>query len=64
MSHFEYKTVLLPYKPSQFQDDATDVAMLLNKEAAERWRLSQLVMPSAVWGRANGMIAILERTRA
>lgn len=63
MSQFEYKTVLLPYKPSQFQDDATEVAVLLNKEAADHWRLSQLVMPSPVWGRSNGMIAILERTR-
>ncbi len=63
MSQFEYKTVLLPYKPSQFQDDATDLAVLLNKEAAERWRLSQLVLPSPVWGRSNGMIAILERSK-
>lgn len=64
MSQFEYKTVLLPYKPSQFQDDATDVAVMLNKEAGERWRLSQIVMPSAVWGRSNSMIAILERSVA
>ena len=64
MSQFEYKTVLLPYKPSQFQDDATDVALMLNKEAGDGWRLSQLVMPSAVWGRSNAMIAILERSRA
>ena len=63
MSQFEYKTLLLPYKPSTFQDDATDVAGLLNKEAADRWRLSQIVMPSARWGRANGMIAVLERTK-
>lgn len=64
MSEFEYKTVLLPYKPSVFQDDATEVAALLNKEAADRWRLSQVVMPSSLWGRANGMIAILERTKS
>lgn len=64
MSQFEYKTLLLPYKPSTFQDDATEVSAMLNKEAADRWRLSQLVMPSALWGRANGMIAILERTRS
>jgi uncharacterized protein DUF4177 len=64
MSQFEYKTLLLPYKPSTFQDDATDVGAMLNKEAADRWRLSQIVMPSSLWGRANGMIAILERTKA
>ena len=63
MSQFEYKTVLLPYKPSVFQDDATEVGELLNKESADRWRLTQIVMPSTLWGRANGMIAILERAR-
>ena len=63
MSEFEYKTLLLPYRPSTFQDDTTEVASLLNKEAADRWRLSQIVMPSALWGRTNGMIAVLERTK-
>jgi hypothetical protein len=64
MSQFEYKTVLLPYKPSTFQDDATDVGASLNKEAANGWRVLQIVIPSTLWGRANGMIAILERTKA
>ena len=64
MSHFEYKTVLLPYKPSTFQDDATEVGVLLSKEAADGWRLSQIVLPSTVWGRANTMVAILERAKA
>lgn len=63
MSQFEYKTVLLPYKPSTFQDDATEVGILLSKEAADRWRLSQIVLPSTLWGRANGMLAILERAK-
>jgi hypothetical protein len=63
MDQFEYKTVLLPYKPSVFQDDSADMSDLLNKEAADRWRLSQLVLPSTVWGRSNGMVAILERSR-
>ncbi|HUQ12486.1 MAG TPA: DUF4177 domain-containing protein [Steroidobacteraceae bacterium] len=63
MSQFEYKTVLLPYKPSTFQDDATEVSALLNAESANRWRLSQIVMPSTLWGRANGIIAILERSK-
>ena len=64
MSQFEYKTILLPYKPSTFQDDATEVSASLNKEATDRWRLSQIVMPSSLWGRANGMIAILERAKS
>jgi hypothetical protein len=63
MSQIEYKTILLPYKPSIFQSDSEDVTVMLNKEGAERWRLSQLVLPSTLWGRANGMIAILERTK-
>jgi hypothetical protein len=63
MSQFEYKTVLLPYRPSIFQDDSDDLAVLLNKEGGDRWRLSQLVLPSSLWGRSNGMIAILERAR-
>jgi hypothetical protein len=61
MSQFEYKTILLPYKPSVFQDESTDMSELLNKEGAQRWRLSQVVLPSSLWGRSNGLIAILER---
>jgi hypothetical protein len=63
MSKLEYKTLLLPYKPSTFSSDETELAQLLNKEAAEGWRLSQIVLPSTIWGRANGMVAILERAR-
>jgi len=62
MNKNEYKTILLPYKTSLFQGESTDLTDPLNKEGAEGWRLSQLVLPSTVWGRANTMIAILERT--
>jgi hypothetical protein len=61
MTRFEYKTIILPYKLSVFQGDSAEMSELLNKEGAERWRLSQLVLPSTVWGRANTMVAILER---
>lgn len=64
MSQFEYKTVMLPYKPSVFQGDSAEITELLNSEGAERWRLSQIVLPSTVWGRSNSMVAILERPRA
>jgi hypothetical protein len=64
MSHVEYKSILLPYRPSVFQGDSDELSIALNKEAADRWRLSQLVLPSALWGRSNGMVAILERTRS
>jgi hypothetical protein len=63
MSQIEYKTVLLPYKPSVFQNEADEITLLLNKEGGQRWRLSQIVMPSTLWGRANGMVAILERAK-
>jgi Domain of unknown function (DUF4177) len=64
MTKIEYKTVLLPYKTGLFQGDSTDLTDTLNKEGAEGWRLSQIVLPSTVWGRANTMIAIMERTAA
>ena len=64
MSQFEYKTILLPYKPSAFQGDSDDVSEALNKQTVDRWRLSQLVLPSTVWGRSNTMLAILERAKA
>jgi hypothetical protein len=64
MNKIQYKTVLLPYKTSLFQGDSTDLNDLLNKEGAEGWRLSQIVLPSTVWGRANTMIAIMERAAA
>ena len=51
----------MPYKTGIFQDDSTDVVTALNKVGAEGWRLSQIVMPAAAWGRANTMVAILER---
>jgi len=60
----EYKTILLPYKTGIFQADSAEVADALNREASERWELSQLVLPSTVWGRSNTMIAILARARA
>jgi hypothetical protein len=64
MTKIEYNTVLLPYKTGIFQDDSVDVAEILNKVGADGWRLSQIVLPSTVWGRANAMVAILERPAA
>jgi len=63
MSKIEYKTVLLPYRTGIFQSDSVEVAEMLNKEGADRWRLSQIVLPSTVWGRSNTMVAIMERAR-
>ena len=63
MSPIEYKTILLPYKTGIFQSDSVDVAEILNKEGAEGWSLSQIVLPSTVWGRANTMVAILQRAK-
>ena len=64
MSKFEYKSILLPYKTGLFQDVSTDLTGPLSKEGAEGWRLSQIILPSTVWGRANTMIALLERAVA
>lgn len=64
MNKIEYKTILLPYKTGIFQDDSVDVAEALNKVGEDGWRLSQIVLPSTVWGRANTMVAILERPKA
>jgi Domain of unknown function (DUF4177) len=64
MSKFEYKTILLPYKTGLFQSDNLEIAEALKPVAADGWRLSQIVLPSTVWGRANTMIAILERPTA
>jgi hypothetical protein len=61
MSTLEYKTILLPYKPSIFQSDSAELQEALNVEGLQRWKLSQIVLPSSLWGRSNGMIAILER---
>jgi hypothetical protein len=62
--NLEYKTILLPYKPSCFQSDNFEVQEAINVEAAQGWKLSQVVLPSTIWGRANGMIAIFERPKA
>jgi hypothetical protein len=64
MNKIEYKTILLPYKTGIFQSDSVEVAEALNKEGAERWQLSQIVLPSTMWGRANSMVAILSRNAA
>jgi hypothetical protein len=64
MSKVEFKAILLPYKTGQFQEVTADLTDPLNKEGEEGWMLSQIVLPSTVWGRANTMIAIMQRTVA
>jgi hypothetical protein len=64
MNKYEYKVLMVPYKTSVFQSDNTEIQEVLNAAGDEHWRLSQLVLPSTVWGRSNTMIAILERTKA
>ncbi len=64
MSTLEYKVILLPYKPSIFQADSTDIHDALNAAGQEGWRLSQIIEPSTLWGRSNSVIAILERPKA
>ena len=64
MTKIEYKAILLPYKTGLFQEVTTDLTGPLNKEGEEGWVLSQIVLPSTVWGRANTMIAIMQRPAA
>lgn len=64
MSKIEYKSIMVPYKLSNFQSDNTELQDALNLEGEQGWRLSQLVLPSTVWGRANAMIAVFERPKA
>ena len=64
MTKIEYKTILLPYKTGIFQSDSVEVVEILSKVGEEGWKLSQIVLPSTVWGRANTMVAILERAKA
>jgi len=64
MSKIEYKSIMVPYKLSNFQSDNTELQDALNAEGEQGWRLSQLVLPSTVWGRANAMIAVFERPKA
>ena len=64
MSKIEYKTIMVPYKLSNFQSDSLELQDALNAEGEQGWRLSQLVLPSTVWGRANAMIAVFERPKA
>ena len=63
MQKLEYKTVLLPYKTGVFQSDAAEVATILNVEGEQGWDLSEIVLPSTVWGRSNTMLAILKRAK-
>ena len=64
VTKIEYRTVLLPYKTGLFQGDTEDpLALALNKAGEEGWSLSQIVLPSTVWGRANTMIAIMQRPK-
>ena len=63
VNKIEYKVILLPYKTGIFQSDSEELAAALNKVGEENWRLSQIVLPSTMWGRANTMVAILERAK-
>jgi hypothetical protein len=64
MNKIEFKTVLLPYKTGIFQGDSAEITAILSKEGAEGWQLSQIVLPSTMWGRANTMLAIMQRPAA
>ena len=58
---YEYKTIVLPFKTRFFSQTPPDVAVAINKEAREGWRLSQVCAPIGAGGSTVSMIAILER---
>ena len=64
MTKIEYKTALLPYRTGIFADDSFEVQEKLNVLGEEGWKLSQIVLPSTVWGHANNMVAIFERPKS
>lgn len=61
MKKYEYKTVTIKFSKGFFKKGTPDVSVALNKEAAEGWRLHQMMLPSVGFGETDQMIAILER---
>jgi hypothetical protein len=57
----EYKTITLPFAMGVFMKGTPDIAAALNGEAAQGWRLQQIIMPSASGGGSSEILAILER---
>ena len=64
MSTFEYKTVMVPYRPTVFQTDNNEIQDAINAVSKDGWRLSQIIPPSTLWGRSNGVLAVFERPKA
>ena len=51
MSQIEYKTHHAAVQARSFEGDSSEITELLNQaRAREHWRLSQIVLPSTVWG--------------
>ena len=58
---YEYKSIMLEFKPGVFRQGLPDIAAALNAVGSEGWRLKQLVLPSSSWGSSDSIVAILER---
>ena len=64
MTKYQYKSVVLPFKPGLFKQGLPDIEGTLNAEGRDGWRLRQVVLPSSSWGSSDNVVAILERPLA
>lgn len=64
MARYEYKSLVLPFRFGIFKPGVPDIDAALNREAAQGWRLCQM-LPSAIdFGRSHSLIMVLERPAA
>ncbi len=61
MKKYEYKSVVIKFDHGWFKKGTSNVDGVLNEEAADGWKLSQMIMPTDSTGGTEQMIAILER---
>ncbi len=61
MKKYEYKSVVIKFDHGWFKKGTSNVDDALNEEAADGWKLSQMIMPTDSTGGTEQMIAILER---
>lgn len=62
MKKYEYKTLELPFKFGLFKQGLPDIDGALNEEAAQGWRLHNMLVPaSSNMGQSERILAVMER---
>jgi hypothetical protein len=61
VTKYEYKSVVLGFKPGLFKQGLPDIQGTLNSEGRDGWRLRQIILPSSSWGASDSVVAILEK---